>query len=65
VLEGQARLLLSSLGVLRAARLRGEVEALRLEREQLVARVRAAADRLADPGEERLFQSAAADITPA
>jgi 1-acyl-sn-glycerol-3-phosphate acyltransferase len=56
ILEGQARLLASSLAILRSARLRDEVEALRRDREELAARIRTAADRYADPGVPRFFR---------
>jgi hypothetical protein len=55
ILEAQAQLLGSTLGLLRAVRLGHEAGALRLERERLVARVRAAADEYADPAQPRFF----------
>ncbi|MCC7177305.1 MAG: 1-acyl-sn-glycerol-3-phosphate acyltransferase [Acidobacteria bacterium] len=55
VLEAQAQLLGSTLGLLRAVRLGDEVGALRRERERLVARIRAAADAYADPAQPRFF----------
>jgi len=55
ILEAQAQLLGSTLGLVRAVRLGHEVGVLRRERESLVARIRAAADEHADPAQPRLF----------
>lgn len=55
ILEAQAQLLGSTLGLLRAVRLGHEVGALSRERESLVARIRAAADEFADPAQPRFF----------
>jgi len=55
VLEAQAQLLASMLGLLRGVRLGHEVGALRREREHLAARIRAAADAYADPAQPRFF----------
>ena len=58
VLEKQARLLASIRSVLRLAWLRGDLEALLEEREKLVAAVRSAVDRYADPRVRRIFDAA-------
>ncbi len=55
ILEAQAQLLGSMVGLLRAVRLGHEVGALRGERERLVARIRAAAEAYADPAQPRVF----------
>ena len=62
VLEKQARLLASIRSVLRLAWLRGDLEALVDERQKLVAAVRSAVDRYADPSVRRIFD--AADFSP-
>ncbi len=56
VIEAQASLLASVLSLLRLARLRADVEELRETRSELVTRIRALVDRLADPEMERMFQ---------
>ena len=55
LIEAEASLLISMLSVLRLTRLGSEVEELRKLRESLVTTVRSLADRLADPGMQRLF----------
>ena len=58
VIEAEASLLVSMISFLRLARLRKDIEDLRETRADLVKRVRALVDRLADPGMERMFTSA-------
>ncbi len=55
VIEAEASLLSSAASFLRLARLRGDVEELREVRADLVHRIRALVDRLADPEMERMF----------
>ncbi|MEM1175420.1 MAG: lysophospholipid acyltransferase family protein [Pseudomonadota bacterium] len=55
VIEAQASLLASVASLMRLARLREEISELRTVRGQLVARIRALVDRLADPSMERMF----------
>ena len=55
LIEAEAGLLLSMLSVLRLARLGSEVENLRETRKSLVGKVRALAERLADPDMPRIF----------
>lgn len=55
LIEAEAGLLISMLSVLRLTRLGSEVEELRELRASLVTTVRSLADRLADPGMQRLF----------
>ena len=55
LIEAEAGLLISMLSLLRLARLSNEVDDLRATRTALVNRVRALADRLADPTVPRMF----------
>jgi len=55
VVEAEATLLASMISFLRLARLRSDIEDLRLTRTELVTRVRALVDRLADPNVQRMF----------
>ena len=55
VLEKQAQLLISIRGLVRLARLSGDIEALVAKREALVTAVRTAVDRYADPNIRRIF----------
>ncbi len=57
VLEKQARLLVSIRSVFRLAWLRGDIEALGDERKRLVAAVRTAVNRYADPRIRRIFDA--------
>ena len=58
VIEAQASLLSSVISFLRLARLRHEIAELRDVRADLVLRIRALVDRLADPDMERMFVAA-------
>jgi len=55
LIEAEAGLLLSMLSILKLTRLGSEVEALRETRTDLVSKIRALAERLADPDIQRLF----------
>jgi len=55
LIEAEAGLFLSMLSILRLARLGSEVENLRETRKSLVSKVRALAERLADPDMPRIF----------
>ncbi|MEM9689456.1 MAG: lysophospholipid acyltransferase family protein [Pseudomonadota bacterium] len=55
VIEAQASLLASVASLLRLARLREEIQELRSVRAELVMRIRALVDRLADPSLDRMF----------
>ena len=55
VIEAQSSLLASVVSFLRLARLREEIRELREVRQDLVVRIRALVDRLADPDMERMF----------
>ena len=57
VLEKQAQLLVSIRSVLRLAWLRGDIEALVVERKKLVTAVRAAVDHYKDPAVRRIFDA--------
>jgi len=57
VIEAQATLLLSMVSILRRTRLRAEIEDLQAMRVQLVEKVRALANRYADPDMPRMFSS--------
>ena len=58
VIEAEASLLASMISFLRIARLRKDIEELRETRSELVQRIRALVDRLADPNMDRMFTSA-------
>jgi hypothetical protein len=55
LIEAEAGLLNSMLSILRLARLGSDVDELRAARTTLVARIRALAERLADPDVPRMF----------
>lgn len=57
IIEAEAGLLMSVFSLLRITRLPSDVAELREERARLVVRIRALADRLADPNRERVFDS--------
>ncbi len=57
VIEAEASLLASVMSLVRLARLKKDVDELRELREELVIRIRALVDRLADPDLDRMFQS--------
>ena len=57
VFQKQAQLLISIRGLLRLARLSGDIEALIARREALVTAVRTAVDRYADPAIRRIFDA--------
>ena len=57
VIEAEASLLASVTSLVRLARLKKDVDELRELREELVIRIRALVDRLADPDLDRMFQS--------
>ena len=57
IIEAEASLLASVMSLVRLARLKKDVDELRELREELVIRIRALVDRLADPDLDRMFQS--------
>ena len=55
LMEAEASLFMSIVSILRLTRLRAELEDMRTTRARLVETVRGLADRLVDPGTQRIF----------